>query len=62
MAATNPEAQLRLHWEGDEAEAEKTTPTNILSDIAEGEYTEEQFNDIGYCVSENDYQEEQSQG
>lgn len=61
MATTNPEKKLRLHWEAEEAEAKETTPNEILSDIEDGDYSEEQFDKIGYCISEEDYQEEQSQ-
>ena len=62
LAETDPNKALRLHWEGDESEAEETTPKDILGDIEGGEYTEEQFDSIGYCVTEEEYQEEQSQG
>jgi hypothetical protein len=61
LEKTYPDKELRLHWESDESEAERTTPKGILSDIADGDYTEEQFDGIGYCVTEEEYQEEQSQ-
>ena len=59
LAKTEENKLLRLHWEGDGSEAQKVTPWRILDDVKDGEYTPEQFDDIGYCVSEEDYQEEQ---
>lgn len=62
LAATQQNKNLRLHWEGDEAEPAKTTPVQILDDLLDEDYSEQDFDSIGYCVSEEDYQEEQSQG
>ena len=39
LAKKEPEKKLRLHWEGGEVEAKEVTPSYILSDIEEGEYT-----------------------
>ena len=61
LAKTEPYKKLRLHWEGNECEAETTTPYSITAEVSRKEYTPEQFDKIGYCVSEEDYQEEQNQ-
>ena len=61
LEKTEPSKALRLHWEGDDSEAQKVTPWRILDDVKDGEYTPEQFDKIGYCVSEEDYQEEKNQ-
>jgi len=58
LAKTEENKPLRLHWEGEESEAKKVTPWRILDDVADGDYTPAQFDEIGYCVSEEDYQEE----
>ena len=62
LIKTEPQKQLRLHWEGCENPAQQTTPDAILEAIVEGEYGIDDFDTIGYCVSEEDYNAEQSQG
>lgn len=61
LAKTDENKALRLHWEGSDSEAQKVTPWRILDDIKDGDYTPVQFDKIGYCVSEEDYQAEQNQ-
>jgi len=61
LAATAPDTALRLHWEGQEGPASRETPATILASIEAGEYTQEDFDQIGYCVTEEDYILEQSE-
>lgn len=61
LAKTEPRKELRLHWEGDPAGAKKTNPIQLIDAEKEGEFTSEQFEKIGYCVSEEDYQKEQAE-
>ena len=61
LEKTEPNKKLRLHWEGDESEAASVTPWRIVDDVKDGEYTPEQFDKIGYCISEEEYQEEQAE-
>lgn len=61
MAKADPQRELRLHWEGCEMPAEKTTPRAIMADIEAGEYTGAQFDEIGYCVAELQWLLEQSE-
>ncbi|MGF6435679.1 hypothetical protein [Kosakonia sp. 1610] len=56
-----PNMKLRLHWEGEQSEAKETTPARIMLDILDGEYTAEQFDEVGYCCTEWDYQREQEE-
>ena len=60
LESLDPHKELRLHWEGGEGEAEKTNPAHIMWEINEGEYTPEQFDEYAYCISEEEYKEEQS--
>jgi len=61
LAKTEPRKELRLHWEGDSSEAKKTNPVQLIDAEKEGEFTINQFNEIGYCISEEDYQKEQAE-
>ncbi|VAS69430.1 Uncharacterised protein [Klebsiella quasipneumoniae] len=55
LAKTEPNKVVYLHWEGDPAEAKKTTPWRIVDDMKDGEYTAEDFDEYAYCCSEEDW-------
>ena len=61
LVKTEPKKALRLHWEGGDAEALETTPELIILDIDNGEYTPVDFNNFGYCVSEEEYLAEENE-
>jgi poly(A) polymerase Pap1 len=61
LAKTEPRKQLRLHWEGEQKEAKEILAAHIVADVADGMYSTKEFDDMGYCVSEEDYQEEQAE-
>ena len=61
LAKTEPHKALRLHWEGEEGKAKKTNPWVIVDDVKEYHFTPEEFDAMGYCISEEEYQAEQSQ-
>ena len=61
LAKTEPNKPLRLHWQSDTEDAEKTDPACIIQEISDGNFTAEQFDEIGYCITEEEYQSEQNE-
>ena len=61
LAKVDPRKSLRLHWEGEQAEAKQMLAVWILDEIAEGSFTAKEFDEMGYCVSEEDYQAEKDE-
>ena len=61
LAKTEPRKALRLHWEGEQREANMILPAHIVADVADGMYSAKEFDDMGYCVSEEDYQAEKDE-
>ncbi|EQB9038051.1 hypothetical protein ACYVOT_003317 [Vibrio cholerae] len=58
LEKSEPNKELRLHWEGDNSEAAKVTPWRIIDDIKDGDYTPDEFDEFGYCISEEEYLKE----
>ena len=61
LVKTEPRKALRLHWEGEQKEATQMLAQWIIDEVAEGSFTPKEFNDMGYCISEEDWQEEQDE-
>ena len=61
LAKTEPRKALRLHWEGEQKEAKQMLAQWIVDEVADGSFTPKEFDDMGYCISEEDYQEEQAE-
>lgn len=58
LEKSEPNKELRLHWEGDSSEAAKVTPWRIIDDIKDGVYSADEFDDFAYCILEEDYGKE----
>lgn len=62
LAGVNPRKGLRVHWEGEQKEAKPVLAAWIVAEVEDGSFTPKEFDDMCYCVSEEDYQEEQAEG
>jgi hypothetical protein len=59
LLKSEPNKALYLHWSGEDCDAKKVSPQIIFDDVQDGEYTSEDFDSVGYCISEDDYKNEQ---
>ena len=57
MAADNDYTPLALHWEG--SGVTKTDANSILDDRDAGDFSDDGFDKMAYCVTWEEYQEEQ---
>lgn len=58
LSQYDPEKPLILHWEGCEQEPILITPSQIMYDIEDGDYTSIDFDESAYCCTIDEYRNE----